>query len=121
MQRTLANGSGLGLDRGLFGRVAQVVVDEGEEQFQVQRFGEVFVRTGVSEPTNLAGRGVGRKDDNRDVGGPRVVAKSFQDVEAVDVGQVHVQEYEIRVTNLGDADARISLDGCKKLNIGPLK
>jgi len=87
--------------------VAQIDVDEGEEEFQVQWLGEVFVGAGVSKSPNLARRRVGREHDDRNVGGRRIKAEPFQDFKTIDVGQVHVEEYEFRVTDLGDANAWI--------------
>jgi len=63
------------------------VVDKGEEEFQVERFGEVLIGASIAETSNLAWRRVGRKYDDRDVGCRRVEAKSFQDIKTVDVGK----------------------------------
>ena len=82
---------------------------------------EVLVRAGVAEPSHLARRRVRREDDDRDVRGRGVEAKSLEDVEAVDVGQVHVEQYQFRVARLGDADAGTSLDRRQQLDVGPLE
>jgi len=57
----LVDSAVLGVDRGFFGcvTVAQIDVDEGEEEFQVQWLGEVLVSAGVSKSPNLARRRVG--------------------------------------------------------------
>src|SRR5579863_1324652 len=107
----------------LLGRIlfAQIVVDQGEEQLQVQRLREVLVRPGVAESSDLARRRVGRQHHDRDVGSRGVGAKSLQHVESVDVGQVHVEQDQVRVADLGDADAGTALDRGQELDIGTLE
>jgi len=88
-RRALVDSAVLGVDRGFFGcvTVAQIDVDEGEEEFQVQWLGEVFVGAGVSKSPNLARRRVGREHDDRNVGGRRIKAEPFQDFKTLMSGR----------------------------------
>ncbi len=99
VSRSRRLGDGLGRRAG-----AQVLVDDVEQLLEVERLGEVLVDTGVSESSPLPGRRVGREYDHGNVDGSRIALEPLQHFEAVDVGQVHVEQDQVRAVLLGQFD-----------------
>ena len=84
----------------------EVLVDDVEQLLEVERLREIVMDAGVAEAASLPGRGVGREHDDRDVNGARITLKPFEHLESVDVGEVHVEQDEIRSILLGQFDAQ---------------
>ena len=99
---------------------AEVLVDDVEELLQVERLRQVVVDAGVAEPTSLPRRRVGREDHDRDVDGPRIALEPLEHLEAVDVGEVDVEQDEVRAVLLGQFHAHAAQERRDEIDVRSL-
>jgi hypothetical protein len=102
---------------GLLPRVAgpaQDGADAGDQLLQAERLGDVVVAA-QREPADLVGGGIARgQEDDRDI--RPAVAEPARDVEALDVGQHHVEHDQLRLERrrrgerLGAGRGRLDLE-----------
>jgi hypothetical protein len=72
----------------------------------IERFGEVLVRSGGEQPLDLPAGGIRADHDHRDARSVRVALQLLEDHIAREVGQVQFEQDQIRAVLAGELDAQ---------------